>query len=154
MAAATYFTLVGQDGAARAGILHLPHGEVPTPVFMPVATLGAIRAFPHHLLEAPILLANTYHLYLRPGTAILEAVGGLHRFMGWDRPILTDSGGYQVFSLAPLRRLSEEGATFTSHLDGSPHKLTPERAVAIQRSIGYPDGAGCVSTLSGFGGGA
>lgn len=136
MASAVEFRLIAQEGAARAGFLRLAHGEVPTPAFMPVATYGAIRAFPHHLLDAPILLANTYHLYLRPGTAVLQAAGGLHRFMGWDRPILTDSGGYQVFSLAPLRRLSEAGVTFTSHLDGSQHVLTPELAVAIQLAIG------------------
>jgi len=137
MAQTPFFTLIAEEGAARAGILHTAHGEVPTPVFMPVATYGALRAFPHHLLpEAPILLSNTYHLYLRPGTSLLEEAGGLHRFMGWGKPILTDSGGYQVFSLAAHRTLSEEGVRFKSHIDGSAHLLTPELAVSIQRSIG------------------
>lgn len=131
------FQLVATEGAARAGLLHTAHGSVPTPAFMPVATLGALRAFPHHLLsQAPILLANTYHLYLRPGTAILEAAGGLHRFMGWEKALLTDSGGYQVFSLAQHRKLTPEGVYFRSHIDGSTHLLTPEAAVDIQRSIG------------------
>ncbi|MCX7607262.1 MAG: tRNA guanosine(34) transglycosylase Tgt [Bacteroidia bacterium] len=131
------FSLIAEEGSARVGVLYTAHGEVPTPVFMPVATHGALRAFPHHLLpQAPLLLANTYHLYLRPGMDILEEAGGLHRFMGWERPILTDSGGYQVFSLAQRRSLSEEGVLFKSHVDGSLHLLTPEKAVAIQRCIG------------------
>ncbi len=137
MAETSYFKVIARDGAARAGVLCLPHGEVPTPVFMPVATHGALKAFPHHLLTAaPILLANTYHLYLRPGTQVLEAAGGLHRFMQWPKPILTDSGGYQVFSLAPLRKITPEGVTFRSHIDGSTHFLSPEKVVAIQLSIG------------------
>lgn len=131
------FQLLKSDGEARAGLLHTAHGVVPTPAFMPVATHAALRAFPHHLLErAPILLSNTYHLYLRPGTELLERAGGLHGFMGWQKPILTDSGGYQVFSLAQQRRLSPEGVLFKSHIDGSQHLLTPEKVVAIQRSIG------------------
>lgn len=137
MAQTPFFTLIAEEGTARAGLIRTAHGEVPTPVFMPVATQGALRAFPHHLLqEAPILLSNTYHLYLRPGTRLLEEAGGLHRFMGWEKPILTDSGGYQVFSLAAHRTLSEEGVRFKSHIDGSMHLLTPENAVSIQRSIG------------------
>ncbi len=137
MAQAPLFEVVAQYGAARAGVLRLPHGEVPTPIFMPVATHGALKAFPHHLLTAaPILLANTYHLYLRPGTQVLEAAGGLHRFMQWPKPILTDSGGYQVFSLAPLRKITPEGVTFRSHIDGSTHFLSPEKVVEIQLSIG------------------
>lgn len=137
MAQAPLFEVVAQDGAARAGVLRLPHGEVPTPTFMPVATHGALKAFPHHLLtEAPILLSNTYHLYLRPGTQVLEAASGLHRFMQWTKPILTDSGGYQVFSLAPLRKITPEGVTFRSHIDGSTHFLSPEKVVEIQLSIG------------------
>lgn len=131
------FQVVKESGAARAGVLHTAHGSVLTPAFMPVATSGALRAFPHHLLErVPILLSNTYHLYLRPGTALLESAGGLHRFIGWQKAILTDSGGYQVFSLAQQRKLLPEGVLFKSHIDGSEHLLTPEKVVAIQRSIG------------------
>jgi len=137
MAETPDFEVIARDGAARAGILRLPHGEVPTPAFMPVATHGALRAFPHHLLpEAPILLANTYHLYLRPGLEVLREAGGLHRFMQWPKPILTDSGGYQVFSLAPLRQITPEGVSFRSHIDGSTHFLSPEKAVEIQLVIG------------------
>ncbi len=131
------FQVVATAGPARAGLLYTAHGIVPTPAFMPVATLGALRAFPHHVLtQAPILLANTYHLYLRPGTGVLQAAGGLHRFMGWEKALLTDSGGYQVFSLAQRRTLSPEGVLFRSHIDGSAHLLTPELAVDIQRQIG------------------
>ncbi|MCS6790843.1 MAG: tRNA guanosine(34) transglycosylase Tgt [Bacteroidia bacterium] len=131
------FQVIATEGAARAGILFTAHGAVPTPAFMPVATHGALRAFPHHeLKEAPILLANTYHLYLRPGIEILTQTQGLHAFMGWHRAILTDSGGYQVFSLASHRTLSEEGVLFKSHIDGSRHLFTPEKVVEIQRVIG------------------
>ncbi|MCX8112651.1 MAG: tRNA guanosine(34) transglycosylase Tgt [Bacteroidia bacterium] len=131
------FCVVKVEGEARAGWLYTAHGRVPTPAFMPVATHGSLRAFPGHLLDkASILLSNTYHLYLRPGTSVLEAAGGLHRFMGWTKPILTDSGGYQVFSLASHRRLGIEGVIFKSHIDGSSHLLTPESVVSIQRSIG------------------
>ncbi len=137
MAETAYFQVIARHGAARAGILRLPHGEVPTPAFMPVATHGALRAFPHHLLhQAPILLANTYHLYLRPGVEILRQAGGLHRFMMWPKPILTDSGGYQVFSLAPLRKITPEGVSFRSHIDGATHFLSPEKVVDIQLAIG------------------
>lgn len=133
------FTLEGQDGAARAGRLQTGHGEVLTPVFMPVGTQGTVKAVDQDDLtglDARIILGNTYHLYLRPGTEILEKFGGLHGFMKWDRAILTDSGGYQVFSLSELRKIREEGVTFKSHLDGSSHLFTPEEVVNIQRSIG------------------
>lgn len=116
------------------------HGTIPTPIFMPVGTVGSVKAVNQQQLEemvrARIILGNTYHLYLRPGTAILEAAGGLHRFMNWQRPLLTDSGGYQVFSLAANRKISEEGVVFQSHIDGSRHLFTPESVMGIQRSIG------------------
>ena len=126
--------------AARAGTITTAHGEIQTPIFMPVGTVGSVKAVTQQQLKsevnAQIILGNTYHLYLRPGTDVLEAAGGLHRFNGWDRPILTDSGGYQVFSLAANRKLTEEGALFQSHIDGSRHLFTPERVMDIQRSIG------------------
>lgn len=125
---------------ARAGSLKTDHGEIPTPIFMPVGTLGTVKAIHQRELKedinAPIILGNTYHLYLRPGTEILEAAGGLHRFMNWDRPILTDSGGYQLFSLTNMRKITEEGAMFQSHIDGSRHHFSPESVVDIQRKIG------------------
>lgn len=125
---------------ARAGVLHTPHGDIQTPIFMPVGTLGTVKAVHQQELkdevQAQIILGNTYHLYLRPGTEILEAAGGLHKFNGWDRPILTDSGGYQVFSLAHRRKITEQGATFASHIDGSKHLFTPENVMDIQRKIG------------------
>jgi len=137
------FTLLQTDTltAARRGRMTLAHGEVETPCFMPVGTRGTVKSVhPAELtdpaLDCRILLANTYHLYLRPGTEVLDAFGGLHEFMHWDRPILTDSGGYQVFSLSKLRKLSEDGVRFQSHLDGSPVHLTPESVLEIQRSIG------------------
>ncbi|MCS7188548.1 MAG: tRNA guanosine(34) transglycosylase Tgt [Bacteroidia bacterium] len=131
------YALVASTGAARAGILRTAWGEIETPTFMPVATHGSIKAFPHHLLQNVFLiLANAYHLYLRPGVITLEEAGGLHAFMGWKGAILTDSGGYQIFSLAKQRRLSEEGVLFKSHIDGSSHLLTPEDMVDIQRKIG------------------
>lgn len=127
---------------ARAGKFRTGHGEVPTPVFMPVGTGGTVKAVHQRELksdiDAPIILSNTYHLYLRPGTDVLKAAGGLHRFIGWDRPILTDSGGYQVFSMAENRKLKPEGAWFSSHIDGSRHLFSPENVVEIQRAIG-PD---------------
>ncbi len=129
------------DTRARLGRLHLPHGVVETPQFMPVGTNATVKALdPDDLDEvgATIVLANTYHLYLRPGHERIERLGGLHRFMGWDRPILTDSGGYQVVSLADARVIDEDGVTFRSHVDGSTHRLTPEKAVAIQEALG-PD---------------
>ena len=125
---------------ARAGKFRTGHGEVPTPVFMPVGTGGTVKAVHQRELksdiDAPIILSNTYHLYLRPGTDVLKAAGGLHRFIGWDRPILTDSGGYQVFSMAENRKLKPEGAWFSSHIDGSRHLFSPENVVEIQRAIG------------------
>ncbi len=133
------FNLIASDGRARRGELHTPHGVVQTPAFMPVGTQGAVKAMRHADLEtagAEIMLGNTYHLFLRPGDALIARRGGLHRFIGWDRPILTDSGGFQVFSLAERRVISEEGAQFRSHLDGSLHMLTPERSVDIQSRLG------------------
>lgn len=125
---------------ARAGILQTDHGAIETPIFMPVGTQGTVKGVHQHELRedigAQIILGNTYHLFMRPGTEVLEAAGGLHQFMGWDGPILTDSGGYQVYSLAGSRKITEEGVRFQSHIDGSYHFFTPERAMDIQRSIG------------------
>jgi queuine tRNA-ribosyltransferase len=133
------FRILSHDGAARRGELTTPHGVVQTPAFMPVGTRGAVKAVTQRDLEglgAEIILGNTYHLYLKPGDSVIGRCGGLHKFIGWNRPILTDSGGYQVFSLAARRRIKEEGAEFRSHLDGSLHLLTPERAVDIQAHLG------------------
>ena len=133
------FRILNRDGAARRGELTTPHGVVQTPAFMPVGTRGAVKAVTHRDLAdlgADIILGNTYHLYLKPGDGLIARCGGLHRFIGWDRPILTDSGGYQVFSLATMRRIHEEGAEFRSHIDGSLHMLSPERAVDIQLQLG------------------
>lgn len=136
------FTLLNTDkhSNARAGIVHTDHGDIPTPIFMPVGTQGTVKAVHQHELlndiDAKIILGNTYHLYLRPGMEIIEKAGGLHKFNGWNRPILTDSGGFQVFSLSSNRKLREEGAYFRSHIDGSKHLFTPENVVEIQRSIG------------------
>jgi queuine tRNA-ribosyltransferase len=133
------FELQARDGRARAGTLRTPHGDVETPVFMPVGTAGAVKAvLQRDLLElgASMLLANTYHLMLRPGDALVRELGGLHAFTGWPGPLLTDSGGYQVFSLTELRTISDEGVRFRSHLDGSPHLLSPERAIEIQMNLG------------------
>lgn len=127
------------DGAARVGVLSTPHGEVETPVFMPVGTQGAVKAMAHRDLTAMgvrMILANAYHLYLRPGDGMIKELGGLHKFMGWDGAILTDSGGYQVFSLGVLREIKDDGVVFQSHLDGSRHFLTPERVMEIQENIG------------------
>jgi queuine tRNA-ribosyltransferase len=125
---------------ARAGLLTTDHGQIETPIFMPVGTVGSVKGLTVRDLEeevkAQIILGNTYHLYLRPGTEILEKAGGLHKFNGWNKPILTDSGGFQVFSLTGIRKLTEEGCTFSSHLDGSKHMFTPERVMDIERSIG------------------
>ncbi len=124
---------------ARCGILHTPHGDIPTPVFMPVGTAGAVKAMPGQVLEsldARIILANTYHLFLRPGHERIEKLGGLHRFMSWSGAILTDSGGYQVFSHRELCRISEEGVEFRSHIDGSKNFISPEKAIDIQNSLG------------------
>lgn len=129
-----------EGSAARAGRISTDHGEILTPVFMPVGPVGAVKAVHARELrddiKAQIILGNTYHLYLRPGTEILRAAGGLHKFEGWERPILTDSGGFQVFSLSERRKLTEEGAWFRSHIDGSKHLFTPEKVVDIQREIG------------------
>ena len=133
------FDLLTTDGRARAGLLKTPHGEVPTPVFMPVGTQATVKAVsPRDLkdLGATIILSNTYHLYLRPGDERIARLGGLHAFMGWDRPILTDSGGYQVFSLAQRRTIDDDGVTFRSHIDGSRHRFTPEKVIAIQENLG------------------
>ena len=133
------FTLHAVDGGARRGTLATAHGDVPTPCFMPVGTLANVKTLePRDLRElgAPIILANTYHLWLRPGAETLAAAGGLHRFMAWDGPILTDSGGFQVFSLESRRTIDDEGVTFRSHLDGSEHRFTPEAVVAFQEALG------------------
>jgi queuine tRNA-ribosyltransferase len=133
------FRVTHRDGQARRGELITPHGTVDTPAFMPVGTRGAVKAVTMPQLEdlgAQIMLGNTYHLYLKPGDTLIARCGGLHRFVGWDRPILTDSGGYQIFSLASMRRIREDGAEFRSHLDGSLHHLTPERATEIQAQLG------------------
>ena len=133
------FALRSTDGLARLGEFGTPHGVVQTPAFMPVGTQGSVKAMRHCDLEeagAQIILGNTYHLYLRPGDELIARRGGLHRFIGWNHPILTDSGGYQVFSLAHRRKITEDGAEFRSHLDGSAHLLTPESAVDIQARLG------------------
>ncbi len=135
------FEVLARDKGTRArlGRLHTAHGIVETPAFMPVGTCGTVKALTQHQLEelgAEIILSNTYHLYLRPGTQIISQAGGLHRFMSWPRPILTDSGGYQVMSLTELRRISEEGVEFRSHLDGSAHLFSPERVVEAQMALG------------------
>ena len=129
------FELEGSDGRARAGMLRTPHGPVLTPVFMPVGTQATVKAVsPRDLtdLGATMILSNTYHLYLRPGDERIASFGGLHAFMGWDRPILTDSGGFQVFSLSSRRKIDANGVTFRSHIDGSEHRFTPEKA-SMQR---------------------
>lgn len=137
-----HFTLETTDpgSRARAGVLKTDHGEIETPIFMPVGTVGSVKGVHQTELkeeiEAQIILGNTYHLYLRPGLDVLEAAGGLHQFISWDRPMLTDSGGYQVYSLSGTRKINEEGVTFQSHVDGSYHFFTPERAIDIQRTIG------------------
>ncbi|HEY8370598.1 MAG TPA: tRNA guanosine(34) transglycosylase Tgt [Thermodesulfobacteriota bacterium] len=133
------FEIQARDGNARAGRLVLPHGTVETPAFMPVGTQATVKGLDPEEVEATgaqMILANTYHLWLRPGEATIRALGGLHRFMRWPRPILTDSGGYQVFSLAPLRTIDDDGVVFRSHLDGSRRRLTPEGAVRVQLALG------------------
>lgn len=124
---------------ARAGIIHTPHGDIETPIFMPVGTRATVKAMtPEELksIEAQIILGNTYHLYLRPGDDIIAEAGGLHKFMNWDRPILTDSGGFQVFSLGDMRKITEEGVEFRSHIDGSKHFISPEKSISIQENLG------------------
>src|SRR5258706_12890915 len=126
-------------GAARAGVFSTPHGPVETPAFMPVGTLATVKALdPDDLVNmgASMILSNAYHLHLRPGDEVVRALGGLHRFMQWDGPILTDSGGFQVFSLASLRIVDEDGAEFQSHVDGSLHRFTPESVMRIERNLG------------------
>ncbi|HZH80785.1 MAG TPA: tRNA guanosine(34) transglycosylase Tgt, partial [Gemmatimonadales bacterium] len=133
------FTLHATSGAARTGTLTLPHGLIETPVFMPVGTQGTVRALSPNDLKAAgasLVLANTYHLHVRPGEQVIEKLGGLHRFMAWDRPLLTDSGGFQVFSLEGFRRVSEDGVEVQSHVDGGRRTLTPERATEIQWTLG------------------
>jgi queuine tRNA-ribosyltransferase len=133
------FNVEARDGAARLGRISTPHGEIETPVFMPVGTAGSVKGVPQHILEeldVQILLGNTYHLYLRPGHETVRSLGGLHKFMSWDRSILTDSGGFQVFSLSELRKVDENGVSFRSHLDGSSHLFTPERSMEIQIALG------------------
>jgi queuine tRNA-ribosyltransferase len=133
------FDLLHTESSARAGIIHTDHGDIETPIFMPVGTQGAVKAVEQRELEelgAQIILGNTYHLYLRPGIELLKTMKGLHRFMSWTKPLLTDSGGYQVFSLSELRKISDEGVTFKSHLDGSSHFFSPEDVVNIERAIG------------------
>ena len=141
MAALTFeLQTQSKTGSARAGKITTDHGVIETPIFMPVGTIGSVKAVTQQQLKkdinVQIILGNTYHLYLRPGLEVLEAAGGLHQFMGWDRPILTDSGGYQVFSLANNRKIKPEGVIFQSHIDGSKHLFSPEKVMDIQRSIG------------------
>ena len=133
------FALRASDGEARCGRLHTPHGSVETPVFMPVGTLGSVKGIaPWELtaMGARIILGNTYHLHLRPGEDLIAACGGLHRFVAWDGPMLTDSGGFQVFSLARINEIEEQGVTFQSHIDGSRHFLSPEESMRIQMALG------------------
>ncbi|MCL4804614.1 MAG: tRNA guanosine(34) transglycosylase Tgt [Anaerolineae bacterium] len=133
------FTLIAQDGDARLGRFETPHGLIETPVFAPVGTQATVKAMrPRDLVElgATLVLANTYHLYLRPGDKRVRDLGGLHRFMAWDGPILTDSGGFQVFSLSDTRRIDADGVTFKSHIDGSIHRFTPEKSIAVQENLG------------------
>src|SRR6478735_2253996 len=133
------FSLSATDGAARTGVIAMQRGEIRTPAFMPVGTAATVKAMRPEEVRgsgADVILGNTYHLMLRPGAERVAKLGGLHKFMGWDRPILTDSGGYQVMSLSELTKTSEEGVRFKSHLDGSAHMLTPERSIEVQRLLG------------------
>ena len=133
------FDIQHLQGRSRAGVFHTPHGDVLTPVFMPVGTQATVKAIPPRDLTelgASMVLANTYHLYLRPGDLLVARQGGLHKFMRWDGPILTDSGGFQVFSLSEMRKIDDDGVTFKSHLDGSMHRLTPEKSISIQQNLG------------------
>lgn len=134
-----YFELVKTQNRARAGIFHTPHGPILTPVFAPVGTAATVKAVPPRDLRevgASLILSNTYHLHLRPGSELVRDMGGLHRFMRWDGPILTDSGGFQVFSLAQINKIDDDGVTFQSHIDGSRHRFTPEKSMAIQENLG------------------
>ena len=133
------FTITARDRRARTGIFSTPHGDLPTPVFAPVGTQATVKTLtPEHLkeIDATLVLSNTYHLYLRPGDQLVRDMGGLHTFMQWPRPMLTDSGGFQVFSLAQTRKIDDDGVTFKSHIDGSTHRFTPERSIAIQENLG------------------
>ncbi|MBN2134515.1 MAG: tRNA guanosine(34) transglycosylase Tgt [Acidobacteria bacterium] len=135
------FTILSKDKetAARLGVIETQHGSVPTPVFMPVGTQGTVKALTHRTVEelgADIILGNTYHLYLRPGHELIREFGGLHKFISWNKPILTDSGGFQVFSMSDLNKVTEEGVKFSSHIDGSKHMLTPEKSIEIQQALG------------------
>ncbi|HLF74011.1 MAG TPA: tRNA guanosine(34) transglycosylase Tgt [Anaerolineales bacterium] len=133
------FTITAKNNRARAGVFTTPHGDLLTPVFAPVGTQATVKTLtPEHLkdVNATLVLSNTYHLYLRPGDEIVRDMGGLHKFMGWQRPMLTDSGGFQVFSLAQTRKIDDDGVTFKSHIDGSTHRFTPEKSIAIQENLG------------------
>lgn len=135
----SFFQLEAKSGEARAGRIYTSHGVIETPIFMPVGTRASVKTLWQEDLEklnAQIILGNTYHLYLKPGHELIERMGGLHKFMSWNRPILTDSGGYQVFSLSDINKLTEEGVTFQSHIDGSRHLITPEKSMEIQRALG------------------
>lgn len=139
MVAGFNFEIISKDRRARAGNFHTPHGDLLTPIFAPVGTQAAVKAVtPAQLIElnTSLVLANTYHLYLRPGDEVIAQLGGLHTFMHWDRPILTDSGGFQVFSLADNRKIDPGGVTFKSHIDGSTHRITPEKSISIQENLG------------------
>jgi len=141
MPAITYELIhIDKNSGARRGVVHTPHGDIQTPVFMPVGTLATVKSMsPEELkndVKADIILSNTYHLYLRPGHELVKEAGGLHKFMNWDRPILTDCGGFQVFSLSSLRKITEEGVMFNSHLDGSKHLFTPEKVIEIEEALG------------------
>ena len=141
MSAITYELLhIDKNSGARRGVVHTPHGDIQTPIFMPVGTLATVKSMsPEELkddVKAQIILSNTYHLYLRPGHDIVKEAGGLHKFMNWDRPILTDCGGFQVFSLSKLRKITEDGVLFNSHLDGSKHMFTPEKVIEIEEALG------------------
>ncbi len=133
------FDIIAKKGKARAGVFHTPHGDIPTPVFAPVGTQATVKSLtPLQCQEAgaTLVLSNTYHLFLRPGDELIARLGGLHDFMAWPKPILTDSGGYQVFSLAQTRKIDDDGVTFRSHIDGSTQRLTPEKSIAIQQNLG------------------
>ena len=139
--AITYELLhVCKQSGARRGVIHTPHGDIQTPIFMPVGTQATVKAMTpdelKEMVEAQIILSNTYHLFLRPGHELVKEAGGLHKFMNWDRPILTDSGGFQVFSLGELRKIKEEGVEFRSHLDGSKQFISPEKAMEIEEALG------------------
>ncbi|NMB58211.1 MAG: tRNA guanosine(34) transglycosylase Tgt [Chloroflexi bacterium] len=133
------YELIARDGPARAGVYHTPHGDIPTPIFAPVGTQATVKSITPaqlHEMGASLVLSNTYHLYLRPGAELVAEMGGLHKFMQWPNPMLTDSGGFQVFSLAGIRKIDADGATFKSHIDGSMHRLTPEKSIDIQQKLG------------------